>query len=378
MAEETQQNAQEQRKSLSLLAHEHFGSAFVGEVKRPEPEAPPADAEPAEPAETPPESNGQADAVPEAAPETEQPETEAEAAPADEAGDASALETFGELVEHFELDPDWARQLKVSVKVNGSTSQVPLADAIQSYEIGQATKERLEEAKQHARTAREEWSQKSQQLDSQIASAGSLIGAAEKVLDQESAIDWNKLREDDPAEFSAKKAEIAERRQALDNLKRQAAETFTQNQQAKQQEHQNLLQERLQQEAQSLLEKMPEWQDADRAKREKTELSEYLTSQGFSPQEVANAVDHRAIVIARKAMLFDRQNATGTVARKKLAKVPKTLKPGTPKPQDQRDREQIAKAKSRLRQTGSLDDALAVIRAKRANNGRSSRNLPNQ
>jgi heme-binding NEAT domain protein len=70
--------------------------------------------------------------------------------------------------------------------------------------------------------------------------------------------------------------------------------------------------------------------------------------------------------MARKAMQFDKGGqAKVSAAKKKVAKVPKTMKPGAPKPQEQINQEQVAKHKAKLKKSGKLDDAMELLRARR-------------
>src|SRR5690606_29799945 len=94
--------------------------------------------------------------------------------------------------------------------------------------------------------------------------------------------------------------------------------------------------ERMAAEKAILLEKIPEWrEDSERAQAEKRAVLNDLIERGFSREEVLEASDHRLFLIARDAMLYRKMKANGEVARKKLARVPKVLKPGASKPSEQ-------------------------------------------
>jgi hypothetical protein len=181
----------------------------------------------------------------------------------------------------------------------------------------------------------------------------------------ESGINWDELRRQDPAEWTAKRAEFAQRREEIQRLKTDAVgsyqSTITQSQQEAQEQQRQYLQEQ----AQLLVEKLPEWKNPETAKTEKTAVAEYLYNQGFAQEDIAAASDHRMIVLARKAMLYDKGHDKAEVTKLKVTKIPKVLKPGTPKSSDQVASEKAVQAKSRLKQSGSLEDALAALRSKR-------------
>lgn len=360
MSEQEQAPTTEQapERSLSLLASQKFGAQFHGEVKEPEV---PNEQEATE------EARQEAEQLPEQENEAEEVEAAEAETPSDEETEEVPISSFDELVEHNEWDPEWAKQLRVQAKVDGETRAVPLSDLVKSYQLTEAAEKRLEEAKTKAKSLNQELAEQKQAIEQQYATAAELIKHAEKMLDTDSkGINWSELRENDPAEYSAKKTEMAERRQRLEEMKRDASSKWREQMEKAQQEAQAQHQERLKAEHEALIEKVPEWRDEEKAKVEKGELAKYLMSQGFSEQDVASAADHRLILMARKAMLFDKRSTESKAALKKVAKIPKVMKPGTPKPKEQQTREQQEKARQRLRKSGSVDDAFALLKARRS------------
>ena len=108
--------------------------------------------------------------------------------------------------------------------------------------------------------------------------------------------------------------------------------------------------------------------DSEKAMAEKTKLVGYLTREGFAQNDVLGASDHRLIVMARKAMLFDELQVSSKAAMKKVAALPKVMKPGASKPQSQVSTEKLQQARARLQKSGSLDDAFALLKAQRGVN----------
>lgn len=343
-------------RSLSLLASQHFGSNFVGEV--PEPSA----GDPGDEAGTDDNPGDEAGS-----------DDDADGAPAEgdgEDGDEAPITSFDELVAHQGWDPDWAQSLEIAVKVDGKPATVPLSDLVKNHQINAAADHRLEEAKARAKTQTEAFAEKEKQLETQVATAARLIESAEQLLEaDETATDWNRLRQDDPGEYSAKRADLDRRKAALEQAKQETIGAYQQLVENREAETRAYLEGDPEKEAEALQGAIPEWADPKTAQAEQTQLAKYLSEQGFDDQDVARPrpilFDHRLLVMARKAMLFDQGQKKVAAAKKKLAKVPKAMKPGAPKPQDQRTREKVDSARKRLRQTGSVDDALAVLRAKR-------------
>ena len=106
--------------NLSLLAKKTFGANFHGEVKEPVVNEPVvedvADDEP-EDVEREDVSHEEIDHEPDPQPEPE----------------GEAIGSLPELIEHYELDPEWANTLKVPVKVDGQASEATLADLVANY-----------------------------------------------------------------------------------------------------------------------------------------------------------------------------------------------------------------------------------------------------
>jgi hypothetical protein len=109
-----------------------------------------------------------------------------------------------------------------------------------------------------------------------------------------------------------------------------------------------------------MVEVIPEWRDPGRARAEKAELRAYLQSAGYSADEIGQAADHRAVVLARKAMAWDRLKAGKAVADKKVAEAPRLQKPGT-RPAQSRGDERLDASQKQLRRTGNTRDAARVF-----------------
>lgn len=111
----------------------------------------------------------------------------------------------------------------------------------------------------------------------------------------------------------------------------------------------------------ALLHAIPEWSAADKRDSEATALSRFLANAGFLDDELSDLTDHRLIVLARKAMLYDQLMRSKPLAEKKLAAAPTMLSPGAaPSKKSEAERRRDALIK-RYRQTGRHEDAVAVI-----------------
>lgn len=353
MSEETSTPEAQPAQSFSLLASEMFGNDYHGEVSTPEPVAEPA-----------PEPLEATDDLPvEIAEESAELTVEPVEALSDD--EPTAISSIQELIESNEFDPEWFNTLDVDVKVDGLSSKVKLSDLVKSHQMTETAEKRLDEAKEKAKTQNQALAESKQKLEQSFQVASTLIQRAEaKLANDVSKIDWADLEKNDPAEWSAQRLRAIESRDDIENLKRDAVSEYQQNMQSNQAENDLASRDTLLAENVALLEKVPEWKDAEVAKKEKTELGEYLIKQGLSQDEVANAYDHRLVVMARKAMRYDA--AQGAEPQlKKLTKIPKTLKTGTPKSASETQKIKQQDLSNRLKTSGSIDDAVALLRSRR-------------
>jgi hypothetical protein len=349
----TEQTQHPEPKPFSLLASERFGGNFKGEAAQPEP----VDV---------------SDELPEL-PEVEavlEPVTHdvTEQVEVEEVGAEYNLSDFAQIlgVEESALDIDDDGRVVFNKKIDGQPSKIKPSDLIKIEQTWEAAEKRLNEAKEKSKAMLQEATHKSEQIQEQFAVAANLIQAIEENLSKETkSVDWAKLREDDPAEYSARQIEIAEKRKSIEKMKQDAREQYQRSVQANQEQSQQAMQQHLIKEQEILLQKLPEWKSDEVAKTEKSKIADYLIKEGFAKEDLAHATDHRLIIMARKAMLYEQGQDKNKVLEKKVLRVPKVIKPGSPKPVEQINRDKLKQQKDRLAATGSIDDALAFYKAKR-------------
>lgn len=328
----------------SLLAADEFRHEFHGEAKTED--APIETEEPTEP------------------PVEVQPTETTQKAEESQEVEEVPISSIDELAKHYELDPEWLETVKIPVKINHESSEVPLSELKKSYQIQAAAQQRLDEAKATSRAETAIINEKREKLTAEYNVVANLVQKAEGVLLKDyQSINWQQLRTQDPAEFSARQTEFVQRQAEINNLKQSALQSYQTTQAATEKEVQAIKQQALVEETGKLLERIPEWKDQDKYKAEGKEIAEYLVLNGLTKEEVANATDHRLIVIARKAMLFDRGQNKVDVAKKKVLTIPKVLKPGSPKSTEQVKSIKKNELKAKLRKSGTLEDALAVLRS---------------
>lgn len=256
---------------------------------------------------------------------------------ADPAAEEVEIHALTELAEHFELDPEWLKTLKITDKVRGEAVEFSIADALETHRKVQAGDSYLTEAKGKAKTLIEEATQQKQSWATGIATVNELIVELETDLKREAAaVLTPALKDSDPAMYVLRQNELRDRQERVAGIKQRAQQGIQQAVQKTQAEQaaafQKLREQRLPHEREALLERVPEWSDEAKATAEQKEVVAYLTREGFTQQDlVAFDNNARLLAMAVKAMRADSGKAKLETIKKKVVKIPKVLKPG-PKP----------------------------------------------
>lgn len=123
--------------------------------------------------------------------------------------------------------------------------------------------------------------------------------------------DWAKLLDDNPTEYlkqrhawEAKQTELNQAKNIQTELQRRDAEARAASNQRFADEQKVLL-----------IEALPEWKDPQKAAQGARELDQYLADQGVPPEMRAQIDTAKVVLIARKAMLYDRAIAKQAAAR---------------------------------------------------------------
>jgi hypothetical protein len=327
-----------EKRPLSLLAREMFGREYMGdEAAEPAKVEPPVEPKESVEVEEPEEVEAEESAEPEEVP----------------------ISSVSELIEHMEADPEWFNSLKVPVKVDGKPAEATLTDLVASYQIQEAAKHRLEEAKAKSQEAHQQIAKQQEAIKAELGAAAGLVHLAEQLFQQDlGQANLAKLREEDPDKYLIEKDRLTERRNALEQVKQALKQNVEKAFQPKGPDPEEFASAR-----DALIKEVP----ALAEEGERNRLAKALLARGYTEEEIAGTTDYRLFRDAYKAMLYDETQAKTDAAKKKVAKVPKVLKPGAPKPQEQISKERIDRQRDQLRKSGSLDDAFALLRAKRGN-----------
>lgn len=288
--------------------------------------------------------------------ENEQPEAEVvEAEEPESAASESADE--GEQTEGEEDAEEAPQQVQTfRVKVDGEEVDVPLDELLKGYSRTadytrktQAIAEARKQAEKEAAAAREERQRYAQTL-------AALEGTLKSLQPPE--IDWDRLYQENPVEW-------VRQRELVRSRQEQAAWVQTQKQalvEQQQAEERAEAEKTLEAERSKLLEALPDWRDADKARAEKAKIVEYATGKlGFSVEEISDIYDARAVVALRKAMMFDELMSKRDQMRPKIIQKAKPMRGGAASTPNSAKVVASKNALSRLANSGSHKDAAAVF-----------------
>lgn len=271
-------------------------------------------------------------------------------------------QTLDELAEALEVDQDALKAIKIKTKVDGVEADVPLGEVIKNYQLNKALTDRSE-ALAHERKILEQHAQAvAADYQSKLQDFGSWQGILEvRLREQVAAVDWQQLREEDPAEYAAKRQEFTERIAEIEGMKasmeqhRQAL--ALQQQQAYLQQIEQVVNENIK----KLPEVIPEYKDDAFRKKDMASIKDYLIKTGFAEEEVKSVFDARQVAIARKAMLYDQMQAKAEPKMKMLKDKPKFVRPTARNAAEDRAVKDSDRLYKRAMKSQTIDDWVNVL-----------------
>jgi hypothetical protein len=267
--------------------------------------------------------------------------------------DASSDETDSEQSDE-EGDSEEEEQPQVfTVKVDGKEVEVTLDELQKGYSRTQdytrktqqiaEVRKQTEAELQEVRAEREQYAQ--------------LLGALQAQVQQaaQPQVDWDRLYQEDPIEWMKQREVMRDNQEkaAAIQSEQQRLAQLSQQEQAKQREA------LLAQEQEALVAAIPEWKDAKKAQAEKAMLVQFGQKIGFTPDDLKNVVDHRAVVMLRKAALYDQMMSKRGQIKPVTNNGPRPAKPGAAGRVSSNT--EAMRAQQRLAKTGRVDDAADAI-----------------
>ena len=263
-------------------------------------------------------------------------------------------DTEEESTEYEDDEPDQSEPSTVRVKVDGEEVDVTLEDLKRSYS-GQG---KIQKGMQEAAEMRKQAQAQAQQ----VAQAAQAIQAMYQKVQQEGFVKppeepSRELFDSDPIGYMEAKMQYDEGMKAFNEQQVQLRhqQAYAHQMQAQEQ------QVRLTQEMEKLTEKIPEFKDPERAGKFKEDLVKTANEfYGYAPEDLQGVTDHRALMVLADAMRWRKSQANKSKAEQKASKARPVIKPQAKRTADPK-RKQVQQSKSKLKKSGSVDDALALM-----------------
>ena len=240
-----------------------------------------------------------------------------------------------------------------TVKVDGKEVEVTLDELQKGYSRTQdytrktqqiaEVRKQTEAELQEVRAEREQYAQ--------------LLGALQAQVQQaaQPQVDWDRLYQEDPIEWVRQRELVRENQEKAAAIQSEQQRLAQLSQQEQAQQRQMLLA----QEQEALVAAIPEWKDAKKAQAEKAMLVQFGQKVGFTPDELKNVIDHRAVVMLRKAALYDQMMSKRGQIKPVTNNGPRPAKPGAAGRVSSNT--EAMRAQQRLAKTGRVDDAADAI-----------------
>lgn len=267
--------------------------------------------------------------------------------------DADSNETDPEQSEEDENSEEEEQPQVFTVKVDGKEVEVSLDELQKGYSRTQdytRKTQQIAEVRKHAEA-------ELQAVRAEREQYAHLLGALEAQVQQATQpnIDWERLYQEDPIEWVRQREVMRENQEKNAAIQSEKQRLSQLSQQEQMQHHQMVLQH----EQEALVAAIPEWKDSKKAAAEKAMLVQFGQKAGFSPDELKNVLDHRAVVLLRKAALYDQMVSKRGQIKPVTNNGPRPAKPGAAGRVS--NNTEALRAQQRLAKTGRVDDAADAI-----------------
>jgi len=240
-----------------------------------------------------------------------------------------------------------------TVTVDGTDYEVTQDELIQGYQRNADYTRKTQELAVEKQQSSEFVERSKKDVEAKLAQLTQLNQAAQAQLQEEYAnIDFEKLYDEDPVEAARLEHKMRKKHEQL-------AQVQQQTQQLQTQEFQKYLEEQQKQ----LNIKLPELSHPEKGQQFKKQMRDYLSSVGFNAQEIDSVYDHRYVMLVRDAMSYRNLQKAKPQIKKKAVNAPKVVKSGVSKSKGQQQAEAKRQQLSKLRKSGSVQDAAKFFRS---------------
>ena len=246
--------------------------------------------------------------------------------------------------------------------IDGQTKPVPLSELTKSFQLqGHVNNQSI--ALQNQRKDFEAQSQaaSAQVSDKLVQLAGMSSLLEEQLLGEYDAIDWDRLRSENPSEWSALRQDYAERAQSVQAAQKQIADDYANIKYQSDQKNNIARRQHLGNQANMVMQDNPTWADPAVKAAAQNEMKAFMRTVGYSDMEISQVTDHRQVKIIQDAMAY--RNGTAKAAEKQVKAVPKFKRAGASKAQTAAaaNARSVKAKRAAVKSSGSVKDAANLL-----------------
>jgi hypothetical protein len=215
-------------------------------------------------------------------------------------------------------------------KVDGKEEYVPAEQLVSSYQLEKHIRNKSKEDADKRRQFDEYSTQEQQKLANLMLDASGLVNALEQqIVGSYTQADLDRLRRENPAEWSAKNMELQQKVQQLESFKQKIRQGFQARTQEQQQRQQQTLEQYVTKQIEILHENVPEWREPEKFNQDNQAMAAFVQQYGFTEDEYRNVNDARMLMLIRDALKGKAVTNVSKSTKKKLKSLPKIVKSGT-------------------------------------------------
>lgn len=262
--------------------------------------------------------------------------------------------------EQHEDDEQDHAELPDDTKIRVGDEEVTLHELRRGFmrekDYTQKTQALAAEKRQFDQTATEQLTGMKGERDQLI----NMLGQASKLLEELRPVepDWDKVLRETPEQYPILREQwrsYVEMQQGLEGRRRAEVERQMQHVTHEMQQYAN-------EQVKLLKEKIPEWAKPEVAKADKELMYTFAEKNGYTKEEVDGVLDHRALIVLRKAAKYDELMSKKQAIKPTAPKnAPRVAAPGNGGANRTGKQQETIRAKQRLAKTGRTSDAAAAI-----------------
>jgi hypothetical protein len=243
----------------------------------------------------------------------------------------------------------------LTVKVDGQEVEVTLDELKRGYSGQKYIQKGMQEAAEQKKAIEAEYAkiqEQSQQLSSflQAAQSGQLNLTPPTPPSRE-------LFERDPIGYMDEKLKYEDALGQYQATMQQTQQVMAQQQQMQEQARAAMVQDELQ----KLVSIDPDFADPKRAGEVKGKMLDFAKNVGFTEDDIAGITDHRALLVLKKAALYDELTANAPKANEKASKARPFVKAGAKKSESSKAQKAKKQAVAKMKKSGSVDDVAKFL-----------------